>query len=55
MIIPRQLQFVAERLMASNLRPGTADNDAQRNEKHGNVTSRLRCQRLSNRHRCILH
>ena len=27
MIIPRQLQFVAERLMASNLRSGTADND----------------------------
>tara|TARA_R100001594_G_scaffold146750_2_gene198616 strand:+ start:8988 stop:9896 length:909 start_codon:yes stop_codon:yes gene_type:complete len=27
LIIPRQLQFVAERLMATNLRPGTADND----------------------------
>ena len=27
MIIPRQLQFVAERLMVSNLRVGTADND----------------------------
>ena len=27
MIIPRQLQFVAERLMASNLRTATADND----------------------------
>ena len=27
LIIPRQLQFVAERLMASNMRPGTADND----------------------------
>jgi hypothetical protein len=27
LIIPRQLQFVAERLMASNLRSGTADND----------------------------
>ena len=27
LIIPRQLQFVAERLMASNLRVGTADND----------------------------
>ena len=28
LIIPRQLQFVAERLLNSNLRPGTADNDA---------------------------
>ena len=27
MIIPRQLQFVAERILASNLRSGTADND----------------------------
>jgi len=27
LIIPRQLQFVAERLMATNLRVGTADND----------------------------
>ena len=27
LIIPPALQFVAERLMASNLRPGTADND----------------------------
>ena len=28
LIIPRQLQFVAERLLNSQLRPGTADNDA---------------------------
>ena len=28
LIIPRQLQFVAERILNSNLRPGTADNDA---------------------------
>jgi|TARA_R110000824_G_scaffold98284_2_gene234502 hypothetical protein len=27
LVIPPALQFVAERLMASNLRPGTADND----------------------------
>jgi hypothetical protein len=27
LILPRQLQFVAERLMVSNLRVGTADND----------------------------
>jgi len=27
LVIPRQLQFVAERIMASNLRSGTADND----------------------------
>ena len=28
LVIPRQLQFIAERIMASNLRSGTADNDA---------------------------
>jgi len=27
LVIPRQLQFIAERLMVSNLRVGTADND----------------------------
>jgi len=27
LVIPRQLQFVAERIMTSNLRVGTADND----------------------------
>ncbi len=27
LVIPRQLQFIAERIMASNLRVGTADND----------------------------
>jgi hypothetical protein len=27
LMIPRQLQFIAERLMVSNLRVGTADND----------------------------
>jgi hypothetical protein len=27
LVIPRQLQFIAERIMASNLRSGTADND----------------------------
>ena len=27
LVIPRQLQFVAERLMASNLRTATSDND----------------------------
>ena len=27
LIIPRQLQFIADRLMSSTLRPGTADND----------------------------
>ena len=27
LVLPRQLQFVAERLMVSNLRVGTADND----------------------------
>ena len=28
LIIPKELQFVAERVLNSNLRPGTADNDA---------------------------
>ena len=28
LIIPKELQFIAERVLNSNLRPGTADNDA---------------------------
>ena len=35
MIIPPALQFVAERLMASNLRPGTADNDINASRNMG--------------------
>jgi|TARA_R110002012_G_C11649801_1_gene611316 hypothetical protein len=35
LIIPPQLQFVAERLLASNLRPGTADNDINATKSMG--------------------
>jgi hypothetical protein len=41
LIIPRQLQFVAERLMASNMRPGTADNDIKRYQVNWYVTKWL--------------
>ncbi len=37
MIIPVNLQFVAERLMKSNLRPGTADNDANAHRSMGMI------------------
>ena len=36
LIIPKELQFIAERVLTLNSRPGTADNDAKRNEEHGN-------------------
>ena len=35
LIIPSSLQFVAERLLASNLRPGTADNDVNATKSMG--------------------
>ena len=35
LIIPPALQFVAERLMATNLRPGTADNDINASRNMG--------------------
>ena len=35
LVIPRQLQFVAERLMKSSLRPGTADNDVNAHQNMG--------------------
>jgi len=35
LIIPVNLQFVAERLMASNLRPATADNDVNAHRNMG--------------------
>ena len=37
MIIPVNLQFVAERLMKSNLRPGTADNDTNAHRSMGMI------------------
>jgi len=39
MIIPRQLQFVAERILASNLRSGTADNDTNAMRSMGMLPS----------------
>ena len=39
LIIPRQLQFVAERLMVSNLRVGTADNDTNALKSMGMLPS----------------
>jgi|TARA_R100001244_G_scaffold56995_1_gene48480 hypothetical protein len=35
LIIPASLQFIAERLLASNLRPGTADNDINATKSMG--------------------
>jgi hypothetical protein len=35
LIIPKELQFVAERLLNSNLRPGTADNDINATKSMG--------------------
>ena len=35
LIIPKELQFVAERLLNSNLRPGTADNDVNATKSMG--------------------
>jgi hypothetical protein len=37
LILPRQLQFIAERIMVSNLRVGTADNDANAIKSMGMV------------------
>ena len=35
MVIPKELQFVAERLLNSNLRPGSADNDINATKSMG--------------------
>ena len=35
LIIPKELQFIAERVLNSNLRPGTADNDTNANRSMG--------------------
>ena len=37
LILPRQLQFIAERIMVSNLRVGTADNDTNAIKSMGMV------------------
>ena len=36
MIIPKELQFTAERIMKSPMRVGTADNDINAINQHGN-------------------
>ena len=41
MIIPKELQFTAERLMKTPQRVGTADNDINAIASHGNDTRRL--------------
>ena len=35
LVIPKELQFIAERLLNSDLRPGTADNDTNANRSMG--------------------
>ena len=37
LIIPKELQFIAERVLNSNLRPGTADNDANAMKNMGMI------------------
>ena len=37
MIIPKELQFIAERVINSNLRPGTADNDINATKSMGMI------------------
>ena len=37
LIIPKELQFIAERVLNSNLRPGTADNDANAMKSMGMI------------------
>ena len=46
MIIPVNLQFVAERLMKSAGRVGTADNDINAIKNNGNGTRRICCKQL---------
>jgi hypothetical protein len=37
LIVPPQLQFIADRLLESTLRPGTSDNDVNANRNMGMV------------------
>ena len=43
LIVPPQLQFVADRLLESTLRVGTADNDVNAIQQHGYAPRRLHC------------
>ena len=40
LIIPKELQFIAERVLNSNLRSGTADNDNNAMKNYGYVARR---------------
>ena len=46
LILPRQLQFIAERIMVSNLRVGTADNDTNAIKSMGMVPDGYAVNRL---------
>ena len=46
--------FVATRLLQTELRVGTADNDYQRIASNGSIPEGYTCQSLPDRHRCVL-
>jgi hypothetical protein len=41
LIIPKELQFTADRILKSTLRPGTADNDINADPQHGHGALRV--------------
>ena len=49
LIIPTAYTFVAERLLESQLRTGTADNDLNAIKSGGYFTSRIPCDETFNR------
>ena len=55
LIIPKELQFIAERVINSNLRSGTADNDANAMKNMGMLPEGAVVNHFLTRHRCLLH
>jgi hypothetical protein len=55
MIVPSELQFTAERLMKSQGRVGTADNDINAIVSMGMVPQGYRVNNFLTDHRCVLH
>jgi len=55
LVIPRQLQFIAERLMVSNLRVGTADNDVNALKSMGMLPDGYAVNDFLTDPRCVLH
>jgi phage major head subunit gpT-like protein len=54
LVIPPALQFIATRLLETELRVGTADNDINALKNNGSIPEGYTINHYLNRHRCLV-